>query len=97
MALLIAADGATLEVFPPDGRPAFTLPELQQIVGGYIELIPMRDPSRVMFVNEDGKSQNLPLNQVASALGWEAGIAPDDYIVGDVVVCTRIEAGYELE
>jgi uncharacterized protein DUF3846 len=97
MATLIPAAGAAREITPANGR-AFTLAELQGIVGGYIEAIAVpRDVgvfvgAHVAFLNEDGKRLNLPTNATAMML-WRHMLRPDDWIVGDVVVCTALEAG----
>jgi hypothetical protein len=101
MAKLIKADGTQIDIQPANGR-VFSLAELQNYVGGYIELVIMRTVGgevvhdRVMFVNEEGKlSINgrgpLPRNRIATAMSgvWEWG----DFVCGDVVVCTPKEAG----
>lgn len=54
-----------------------TLEELQQLVHGYIEIVPV-GRKVVAVVNEDGRSLNLDINERASAL---AGME----LVGDVV------------
>ena len=54
--------------------------DLQKAVGGYIERVKMPD-GRVMYVNEDARLKDLPLNVEASQ--WLG--AP---ILGDVVVMT---------
>lgn len=95
MALFIPAGGEPIAITPGDG-PAFSLPELQRLVGGYIEAIAAPD-NRIMFLNEDGKREGLAVNRFASALAWASGLPAFDYIVGDVVVCTRIEAGEDRE
>ena len=63
----------------------FTLEDLQQYVGGYIQLIPLQD-NLVMVINEKGKLLSLPRNDKATEL---ANFHPDfdDYIVGNVVIC----------
>jgi hypothetical protein len=43
------------------------LKDLQELVGGYIELIYLKD-SMVLVVNEDGLSNNLPSNANASKI-----------------------------
>jgi uncharacterized protein DUF3846 len=92
MATLILASGETRDVVPADGR-AFTLPELQGFVGGFIEALPA-PYSRVMFLNEDGKRLGLPVNHEATrrVRPW---LLLGDVIVGDVVICTLAEAGEE--
>jgi hypothetical protein len=100
MATLIPADGSVPRyVTPARGEgTAFTLQELQTIVGGYIEALRSSwltaDDGQplIMFLNEDGKREDLPLNRFATALMRRA-LQPEDYIVGDVVLCTYAEAG----
>ena len=93
MALLIPARGLPGEVTPaPDGR-AFTLAELQGFVGGYIEALYL-DDGRVMFLNEDGKRLQLPVNDAATTM-MRRRLQSGDVIVGNVIVCTRREAGEE--
>lgn len=89
MATLIPARGNLREITPANGR-AFTLAELQALVGGYIEALRAPD-GRIAFLNEDGKRLELPINGSAT---WLFRLQlPGDYIVGDVVLCTAIEAG----
>jgi hypothetical protein len=89
MATLIPAHGEIRELVPANGR-AFTLAELQAIVGGYIEAIGVPD-GRLMFLNEDGKRLQLPINNEATARVRHR-LMPGDVIVGDVILCTRRES-----
>lgn len=75
------------EVAPKNGTD-FQLDELQEFVGGYIEIVTARD-GRLIVLNEEGKLNGLPVNVVATILYGN----PDDAIVGDVLVCspTQIE------
>jgi Domain of unknown function (DUF3846) len=91
MATQIPAIGTLLHVLPANGT-AFTLEELQTIVGGYIEAFYLRDGT-VMMLNEDGKRLGLPLNLVATQRAHRNGLPADDCIVGDVVIGTWIEMG----
>lgn len=78
MARIIKVDGTeeTVEVPPADGdRLSF----LQKAVGGYIEMVRLRDRKTVMLVNEEGLIHRLPLNPMASVLAGKA-------IVGDAVI-----------
>ena len=79
MATLIKSDGTIIEVEPKNDTD-FNLEELQQYVGGYIELLTLIN-FRYMVVNEEGKLNGLPLNAKASA------IYRFDTIVGDVLIC----------
>ena len=89
MATIIPARGPLREIVPANGR-SFSLAELQAIVGGYLEALRAPD-GRIVFLNEDGKRLQLPINYSATwLLRHQIG---GDHIVGDVVLCTEIEAG----
>ena len=83
---VLASDGSSRE-FLPANRKDYTLDELKEVVGGYIEIISLPDDF-LMVLNEEGKLKGLPFNEQASQL-----IPPTDYIVGDVLICKskRIE------
>ena len=72
-----------------DERPQ--VPELQALVGGYIEAVPqwvdyIGTPC-VVYCNEEGKLDELPVNIRATALWWKArGRPADDVLVGDIVL-----------
>lgn len=87
MATLIRAAGGVEEVTP--AGKVFTLEELQALVGGYIEAVATPE-GRLMYVNEDGKHLQLPVNKEATARvrHW---LTPGDVIVGDVVLCSLQE------
>ena len=89
MATLIQVDGSERQVLPASGQ-AFTLEELQALVGGYVE--PLRLPSGdIVLLDEDGKLKQKPKNGRATTLVRSAGIAAADFIVGDVLVCSKSE------
>jgi hypothetical protein len=94
MALLLRTSGA-IEFVHPTAGDAFTLPELQGFVGGYIEVVrgPWRD--RWLVLNEEGKRLMMPVNYGATVLYHEAGGALDDVVVGDVLLATFTEIGGE--
>lgn len=84
--LLIKTDGTQTEVEPADGK-RFSLKELQGFVGGYIELV--RLPTGMdIWLNEEGKLNDLTFNEKATALA-NGVIAQSDYIVGDVLFCSQ--------
>lgn len=91
MATLIAPDRVPESITPANGR-TFTLPELQALVGGYIEALRLPDGVRWLFLNEDGKRLKLAYNDAATVLMHQL-LRPDDYIVGPAVLCTPLEAG----
>jgi hypothetical protein len=65
MARLIHFDGSE-ERRVPKGRQ-WSLKELQDAVGGYIEMMPGIDPVRVVL-NEEGRLRDLPPNPVATLI-----------------------------
>lgn len=88
--IILKADGKRNEI-EVDGR-APSLKELQNGVGGYIELVPMfktfeGEPCFV-FCNEEGKLNDLPFNEAAT-VAWANAIGSpiNDVLVGDVVIC----------
>ena len=75
---------ATEDVEPKNGHD-FSLSELQGYVGGYVEIADLRD-GRLMVVNENGLSEGLPLNPLATAI-FQEQTGSDEYIVGNVLIC----------
>ena len=85
MAHLITPDGVSKRITPKNGKH-FTLEELQELVGGLIEVVGTPDPRRIMVINEEGKLMDLAPNLVATALfGFR------DTIVGNAVTGTEYE------
>ena len=68
------------EIIPIKRKHPFTLAELQEYVGGYIELITIGD--RYLVVNEEGRLMDLPFNEKASLLAAQFGYP---FIVGDAL------------
>lgn len=89
MALFINSAGLELG-FSPNNGEKFTLEELQGLVGGYIERVPMSN-GKSMYVNEEGKLNGLPYNEKATQILRQQGRIPNDYIVGDVVILSNEE------
>lgn len=87
--VLIRSSGEITE-YQPSGK-TFSLKELQEAVGGYIEVVTLppkssgkRKIKRIMVMNEEGLLHRLPPNVVASAVFGPDLAVP---IVGDVVIC----------
>jgi hypothetical protein len=80
----IKADGKETRLFP-NGK-AWSLKEMQEKVGGYVEVIFRTSMSQdyVMVVNEEGRQQRLPVNQKASEVAGQM-------IVGNVLIVPRNE------
>lgn len=91
MATLIRPDSTTQVVRPANGTD-FTLDELYRILNcTTVEAVYLPD-GRIMVIDEDGKfSKPLDVNPEATKLGFKAGIATSDYIVGDALVCSNEE------
>ena len=91
MANFIKTDSTYVEVQPKNGKK-FSLKELQEYVGGYIELITLPNTNEYMVINEEGKIMNLPENGFASAIAQDqTAIYEDDYIAGDVLIIKQNE------
>lgn len=79
-------------VFEPGAPVAFTelsneLAPMQELVGGYIEIVGITDDGLCLVCNEEGKIDGLPPNRAFSGLGGS------DLIVGTFFVCRCDEEG----
>lgn len=99
---MLPATIAVLSV-PADGparliEMTFTLDAAQSLVGGNLQALPLTRDS-TLYCNEDGKWQGLPVNEAANRLARSAslGLAPDDFIVGTVLVCGTISPGGQCD
>ena len=72
---------------------SITLEEMQEAVGGYIEVVRSAFDRLVMIVNEEGKLRGLPYNPTATAIMGVGGL-PGDYIVGTALLVS--ESGEDL-
>jgi hypothetical protein len=82
---LIRTDGSRTEVFPAGDSPS--LEELQEWVGGYIQMVEF-DGGK-LYMDEDGLFKQLPVNQVATELvhAKAPGLYVHPYgIVGNVLL-----------
>jgi hypothetical protein len=67
------------------------LAALQEIVGGYIELVRLTcEFPATAYINEEGKIHGLPANPAASFI---ASLRPGDYIAGTMVILGPPDAG----
>lgn len=85
MAYIYKSNGEIIETSPKNKKD-FSLKELKEIVGGYIEILDLKDV--YMVINEEGKLLDLPLNAEATTL-YMLITHINDYIVGDVLVCPK--------
>lgn len=79
-AFIFKAD-QTIVDYPPANGDLYTLQELQDAVGGYIEIL-RTDWDSLVVVNEDGHRLELAHNVEASRLCGRL-------IVGDVLICPK--------
>ena len=83
--IIYKANGEVIETSPKNGT-YYTLEELKEIVGGYIEIVRL-NKNEIMIVNEEGKLNNLPYNDNAT-LRFRF-FKTTDFIVGDALVCDK--------
>jgi hypothetical protein len=74
MSFVIEMDNEYRTVKPKDRY--WSLQELQDLVGGYIERVPCSVPRMQVFVNEDGLARRYPTNQDGTRLAREFGFTP---------------------
>lgn len=93
----VSAKHATALVIPVEGPVQSvdldgTLDQLQQLVGGRIEALPVPEaftsgPAATAYVNEEGKWESPPNMRATDFLVPGVGLWPNDYIAGPMVVC----------
>ena len=86
---------------PTSGSPAATdlhpdLDSLQTAIGGALEALTL-DPDRgvTMFLDDEGKTKYLPVNELATLVAEQhhPGFVFRDVIVGDVIIAGRDSRG----
>lgn len=87
MAQIIKSNGQVIEATPKNGTD-FSLEELQTIVGGWIEIVNLRD-GRLLCLDEEGKLKGKQRNHVATDIYRQAFPQCKDFIVGDVLLCNE--------
>lgn len=69
----------------------FTLRELKELVGGYIECVYLNN-ELIIICNEEGKLNKLEVNKLATCMIILSTPQPfNDFIVGDVVLVEESE------
>lgn len=87
MALIIKSNLDTATTDPKNGTD-FTLEELQAAVGGFIEIVKLRNSDLILVIDEEGKCKNLPVNYFATKVArWAGAIMERDCICGDALLC----------
>ena len=87
-ALLYKTDFSVEEITPANRR-YFKLEEMQRLVGGLIQIIPLDGEGledKLLVVNEEGKNENLPFNLFAT-LEWIKYYGDTDFVSGDAIIC----------
>lgn len=81
---VLIKDGVMRPISPMNGR-TYTLQEMQQYVGGYIETVVVG--KKVMVMDEEGKLKNKLPNHIATGMLIRAG--HNDWVAGDVMLIDR--------
>lgn len=85
IAVTVDSDGS-FDIWTIPTCPNKLLSLIKEQVGGYIEVVPLRD-SLALVLNEDGKLRNLPANPIATNIAQESeAICQGDYIAGAAVL-----------
>ena len=90
MATVLHIDG-TQTMVTPTSPPAFSLEELQAMVGGWLEVVYLPD-GNLLVIDEEGKLKNYPRNEQATRLA-ASRLFRGDYIAGTAVIVTLTEMG----
>ena len=89
----LKANGESHIIEPKNGTD-FTLKEMQDYVGGTIDLVKLTD-GMIFVLNDDGKLEGLEMNEQATKyfkLAYPIEKYPhnnDELIVGDVIYCHK--------
>lgn len=103
----MAATPVKVLIIPPDGPGEVReLPQdirtLQGVVGGYIEAVKTMwdddgNAQAILWCNEEGKLQNLPVNRRATALWYSLNRGPTgDTLCGTVIVSGPADANGDI-
>ena len=84
--IIYKINGEVIEASPKNGKN-YTYEELREIVGGFIQIIFLKD--KFMIINEEGKLNNLPYNDNATVLYRANFRNTTDFIVGDALLCGK--------
>ena len=86
---IIRANGQ-VEIVAPKNGVDFKLDEMQAIVGGYIQVVPLKYNMQIVC-DEEGKLKGYPVNRLATDV-WEDTFGKGtDIIVGDVLICSQTQ------
>jgi hypothetical protein len=86
MDVIVRPDGTEVPAPEPEKEDgSYSLKQLNEIVGGYIQILKAHD-GRCVVINEEGKMKDLEPNIRATAM---VGLFPGDFIVGDALFCEQ--------
>lgn len=69
-----------------------TLELMQDIVGGFIEIVSSHNGMIRFVCDEEGKLKGYPINIAATQIGYENGaLFGNDYFAGDVIIADSYE------
>ena len=68
--------GDAKNISPPEGQHHFDLEQLQDAVGGYIQIVLVPRSKMIMAINEDGRLKGLALNPIASMIANQVIVGP---------------------
>ena len=92
MATLLKTDGTTEEI-----SGELTLKRMQELVGGYIEMVRIGPNGAVLIVDEEGRLKAKLLNFEATRLYRGEPARHHGIIVGDAIRCVVRNMGLESE
>lgn len=85
-------------VFGEETHEIISLEFLQSFVGGWVQVVPLAGSlsGLSMWLNEEGKFSDLPLNELATAI-WEDSYGKTDFIVGNILITGAEDYDGEIE
>ena len=73
------------EIKPRNGKK-FGLDEAQALIGGYVEVIHLKDDN-IILIDEDGLYKNLQINFQATKAAGQLGWPFSEWLVGNALIC----------
>lgn len=92
---LVITENFEVDLIRLETREDSLLSALQKTVGGYIEAVSPADADWVLYCNEEGKLQGLPVNHLATRFInlLMPGFTDHDVLVGTVVLVGSTPSG----
>lgn len=84
-AILYYEDGAVREVSPENGND-FKLGELQAMVEGDIQIVPL-EGEKLLVCNEEGKLNGVCKPNIRATMEWIKFYGETDVMYGNVLIC----------